>query len=95
MPARAKTSTQRNRAGAGGGGATRQAAAGRGDVKAAARRLTDAGVEAVGLAFVDPSGVTRVKVVPASRFEDAARSGIGLSYVFSVFLSNDDITSDR
>jgi glutamine synthetase len=50
-------------------------------------------VEAVALAVVDPAGVTLVKTVPVRRFEEAARFGIGLSPVFSVFLVDDQITS--
>lgn len=56
-------------------------------------RLASAGVGAVALAMVDNAGVTRVKCVPVSRLEEAARSGIGLSTVFSVFLVDDFITS--
>ncbi len=55
--------------------------------------LVEAGVHAVALAMVDNAGITRVKCVPISRFEAAARSGVGLSSVFAVFLSNDAITS--
>lgn len=40
-----------------------------------------------------PDGVTLVKTVPLRRFEEAARFGIGLSPVFSVFLVDDQITS--
>ena len=58
-----------------------------------ARRLTAAEVEAVALAFVDPAGVTLVKTIPVRRFAEAARFGIGLSPVFSVFLMDDQITS--
>jgi glutamine synthetase len=52
-------------------------------------------VEAVALAMVDNAGVTLVKTVPLSRFEEAARFGIGLSPVFSVFLVDDQITSSE
>ncbi len=58
---------------------------------AAARRLASASVEAVALAVVGPDGVTRVKCIPVSRFQEASRYGVGLSTVFSVFLVNDDI----
>lgn len=58
-----------------------------------ARRLADAGVEAVALAIVNPAGVTLVKTVPIRRFEDAVRFGVGLSPVFTVFLVDDTITS--
>jgi glutamine synthetase len=47
----------------------------------------------VALALVDNAGVTLVKSVPIRRFEDAARFGVGLSPVFSVFLVDDQITS--
>jgi glutamine synthetase len=52
-------------------------------------------VEAVALAVVLGDGVTLVKTVPIRRFEEAARFGIGLSPVFSVFLVDDQITSSR
>lgn len=60
---------------------------------AATRRLASSGVEAVALELVDNAGVTLVKTVPLRRFEDAVRSGIGLSPVFTVFMVNDQITS--
>lgn len=66
---------------------------GAGRAKAVARSLSQSGVEAVALAMVDNAGVTRVKCIPISRLEHAARFGVGLSTVFSVFLVNDDITS--
>jgi len=59
----------------------------------AVRRLAASGVEAVALAMVDNAGVTLVKTVPLSRFEDAVRFGVGLSPVFTVFLVDDSITS--
>jgi glutamine synthetase len=59
----------------------------------ASRRLASAGVEAVALEIVDNAGVTLVKTVPVRRFEDAARFGVGLSPVFTVFLVDDQITS--
>jgi glutamine synthetase len=58
-----------------------------------ADRLRDEGVEAVALAFVDPSAIVRVKCVPLSRYTAAARSGAGLSTVFAVGLSNDQFTT--
>ncbi len=39
------------------------------------------------------SGVTLVKTIPLRRFEDAARFGVGLSPVFTVFQVDDQITS--
>lgn len=56
-------------------------------------RLAESGVEAVALAFTDPSSIVRVKCVPLSRYAAAARSGAGLSTVFAVALSNDEFTS--
>jgi glutamine synthetase len=64
---------------------------------APARELTESlradGIRAVALTMVDNAGVTRVKTVPISRLEMAARFGIGLSPVFDVFLVNDHITA--
>jgi glutamine synthetase len=64
---------------------------------AKARGLIDSlaadGTRAVALTMVDNAGVTRVKTVPLSRLEAAARFGIGLSPVFDVFLVNDHITA--
>ncbi len=71
---------------------TSRGPSGRG-ARAAARALEAGGVRAVALAMVDNAGVTRVKCIPVARFEEAARLGIGLSTVFSVFLVDDLITS--
>ncbi len=64
---------------------------------ARARELTGTlaadGVRVVALTMVDNAGVTRVKAVPTSRLEAAARFGVGLSPVFDVFLVNDHITA--
>ena len=43
----------------------------------------------VAVAYPDNSGVSRVKVVPGSRLDQAAVSGIGMSPVFDAFLSDD------
>jgi glutamine synthetase len=58
-----------------------------------ARRLAAEGVEAVALAVVDVAGITRVKTIPIRRFAEVARSGVGLSNVFSVFMADDTIAS--
>lgn len=58
-----------------------------------AERLGVGGVEAVVLGFVDPAAIVRVKTIPLRRFVEAVRSGIGLSTVFAVALSNDQFTS--
>jgi glutamine synthetase len=57
------------------------------------RRLREEGVRMLAITMVDNAGVTRVKSFPLSRFDRAARYGIGLSPVFDVFLVNDHITS--
>ena len=54
-----------------------------------AERLRDAGVEAVMLPFVDPSMIVRTKTIPLARFESVAASGVGLSTLFNVAMSND------
>jgi glutamine synthetase len=63
------------------------------DARELAKRLSADGVRAVALTMVDNAGVTRVKTVPISHLEAAARFGIGLSPVFDVFLVNDHITA--
>lgn len=63
----------------------------RGTAVRVARRLAAQGVEAVALEVVDIAGVTRVKTMPIRRFADVARSGVGLSNVFSVFMADDAI----
>jgi len=55
--------------------------------------LAARGIRAVAITIVDNAGVTRVKTVPLSVLERAARWGIGLSPVFDVFLVNDAITA--
>ncbi len=44
---------------------------------------------AVVLGFVDPSTIVRVKTVPIARFAQVAVSGVGLSTLFNVAMSND------
>lgn len=44
---------------------------------------------AVVLGFVDPSAIVRVKTVPIARFAQVASSGVGLSTLFNVAMSND------
>ena len=51
--------------------------------------LDEAGVAAVALGFVDPSAIVRVKTVPIARFAQVASSGVGLSTLFNVAMSND------
>ncbi|MGH2541050.1 MAG: glutamine synthetase, partial [Actinomycetota bacterium] len=54
-----------------------------------ARWLEEAGVVAVALGFVDPAAIVRVKTVPVGRFAQVATSGVGLSTLFNVAMSND------
>ncbi|MFJ7206668.1 glutamine synthetase [Streptomyces sp. NPDC098789] len=58
-----------------------------------AARLTAQDVRGVALTFVDNSGITRVKAVPAGRLGQAAERGVGMSPVFDVFLLDDSITT--
>lgn len=55
--------------------------------------LRDRGVRGVILSYVDTAGINRIKTVPLSRLDHAARWGAGMSPVFDVFLSDDSITS--
>lgn len=57
------------------------------------RELRERGVRGVILSYVDTAGINRIKTVPLSRLDDAARWGVGMSPVFDVFLSDDSITS--
>jgi glutamine synthetase len=57
-----------------------------------AAALSEAGVGAVALTYVDNSGITRVKAVPTSRLEAAVTSGVGMSPVFDVMLVDDSVT---
>ncbi|MQA02583.1 MAG: glutamine synthetase [Streptosporangiales bacterium] len=51
--------------------------------------LREQGVEGVVLAYVDVSGVNRIKTVPVAALERTAVWGVGMSPVFDTFLSND------
>lgn len=51
-------------------------------------------VSTVALAFVDNSGVTRVKTIPTSRLPEAAVSGVGMSPVFDFFLVDDEVAPE-
>jgi len=73
--------------------ATRRRPSSRVTAVGVAGRLAAEGVEAVALTVVDIAGITRVKTIPIRRFADVARSGVGLSNVFSVFMADDAITS--
>jgi glutamine synthetase len=51
--------------------------------------LEDSGVAAVALGFVDPSMIVRTKTIPVGRFASVASTGVGLSTLFNVAMSND------
>ena len=51
--------------------------------------LAEADVRAVILGFVDPAMIVRAKCVPVDRYADVVRSGVGLSTLFNVAMSND------
>jgi glutamine synthetase len=59
------------------------------DAAGVARWLADAGVSVVALPFVDSAAIVRVKVIPLSRFAEVAESGVGLSILFNVAMSDD------
>jgi glutamine synthetase len=59
------------------------------DAAGVAAWLGEAGVSAVALGFVDPSMIVRTKTVPLSRFVEVASSGVGLSTLFNVAMSDD------
>jgi len=58
-----------------------------------AAALTDRGIAAVALTYVDNTGITRVKTVPIGRLAHAVVAGVGISPVFDVFLVDDSITN--
>src|SRR5262245_60674768 len=58
-------------------------------------RLTERGVRAGALTWVDNAGITRVKAVPTARLGHAAAWGVGMSPVFDVFVVDDSITTSR
>jgi len=58
-----------------------------------AGKLREDGVHGVVLSYIDTAGINRIKTVPVARLARAARWGVGMSKVFDVFLSNDQITS--
>ena len=61
--------------------------------EALAASLAGAGVVGLAASYVDNSGIARVKTVPVVRLAHAARSGIGMSPVFDVFLFDDSSTA--
>ncbi|MFH8568364.1 glutamine synthetase family protein [Streptomyces sp. NPDC017993] len=64
----------------------------RGDARQLAARLDAEGVRNVALTWVDNAGIARVKAIPAQRLVQAAERGVGMSPVFDVFTSEDQIS---
>ncbi|MGP3973851.1 glutamine synthetase [Streptomyces sp. 8N114] len=63
--------------------------------RAAAERLTLAGVHGTALTWVDNAGLTRVKAVPANRLPQAVGAGVGMSPCFDVYLVDDSMTASE
>jgi glutamine synthetase len=59
------------------------------DPQVVAERLADAGVSVVALPFVDSAAIVRTKTIPLSRFAEVAGSGVGLSILFNVAMTDD------
>ena len=62
---------------------------------AISERLRSDGVTMIALCWVDNTGITRVKAIPAGRLDRAAGWGVGMSPVFDVFLVDDSITTSE
>ncbi|MEI8083293.1 MAG: glutamine synthetase family protein [Actinomycetes bacterium] len=56
-------------------------------------RLSEEGIVAIALTFIDNSGVCRVKAVPLSALVTAAEHGVGASPCLDVFLGDDSIAA--
>lgn len=63
------------------------------DAAALAGELSGRGIDGIALTYVDNSGITRVKAIPASGLAAASISGVGMSPVFDVFVLDDSVTS--
>jgi glutamine synthetase len=59
------------------------------DAQQVVRRLADAGVDVVALPFVDPAAIVRTKTIPLARFAQASETGVGLSVLFNVAMTDD------
>ena len=59
------------------------------DPEGVARWLEDAGVSVVALPFVDSANIARTRQ-PGSRFAEVAQTGVGLSVLFNVAMTNDE-----
>ena len=63
------------------------------DARALAESLPAQGVAAVAITIVDNGGIARVKTVPVTGLEHAARCGVGLSPVYSVAAADESFTA--
>ena len=63
------------------------------DARALAESLPAQGVAAVAITIVDNGGIARVKTVPVTGLEHAARWGVGLSPVYSVAAADESFTA--
>ena len=63
------------------------------DARALAESLPAQGVAAVAITIVDNGGIARVKTVPVTGLEHAARCGVGLSPVYSVADADESFTA--
>jgi len=63
------------------------------DARALAESLPAQGVAAVAITIVDNGGIARVKTVPVTGLEHAARWGVGLSPVYSVADADESFTA--
>ncbi|MGC8481243.1 MAG: glutamine synthetase [Acidimicrobiales bacterium] len=50
-------------------------------------------VELIALSYPENAGISRVKLVPASRLDEILARGVGMSPVFDAFLSDDSVTA--
>jgi glutamine synthetase len=62
------------------------------DITPIQRRLAEAGVAGVTIAWADNNGIPRSRTVPVAALADAAQRGVGITPLFAVFDSHDGIT---
>ncbi|MBT2387634.1 glutamine synthetase family protein [Streptomyces sp. ISL-11] len=60
-----------------------------------AAQLTARNIHGIALTWVDNAGITRVKTIPTTRLPATARSGVGMSPVFDVYLSDDSQVTSK
>ena len=59
---------------------------------ALAAELAEAGIAGLTIVWADNNGIPRSRTVPVERIEDVARRGVGITTLFAVFDSHDQIT---